>query len=67
VNREAAVAFKPPTHFAFQLLSGLPIEGYRAEWRRQDPHHVGVTLRKARAEGVVLPSFHPVGRETLVE
>lgn len=33
VNREEVVAFDAPTHFAYRLLSGLPVEGYRADVR----------------------------------
>lgn len=31
VNREEVVAFDPPTHFAYVLLSGLPLDDYRAD------------------------------------
>lgn len=31
VSREEVVAFEAPHHFAYVLLSGLPIRGYRAD------------------------------------
>lgn len=31
VNREEVVAFDPPDHFAYVLLSGMPLQGYRAD------------------------------------
>jgi Polyketide cyclase / dehydrase and lipid transport len=33
VNREEVVAFEAPNHFAYQLLSGMSVEGYRADIR----------------------------------
>ncbi len=30
-TREEVVAYEPPRHFAYTLLSGLPIHGYRAD------------------------------------
>jgi uncharacterized protein YndB with AHSA1/START domain len=30
-NREEVVAFDPPTHFAYRLLSGPPLDDYRAD------------------------------------
>lgn len=30
-SRERVVAFEPPTHLAYELVSGLPITGYRAD------------------------------------
>ena len=33
VNREEVVAFDPPTHFAYRLLSGLAVDDYRADVR----------------------------------
>jgi uncharacterized protein YndB with AHSA1/START domain len=30
-SKERVVAFDPPTHFAYELLSGLPVKGYRAD------------------------------------
>lgn len=33
VNREEVVAFDAPTHFAYVLLSGLPLDDYRADVR----------------------------------
>ena len=32
-SREEVVAFEPPTHLAYTLLSGLPARGYRADVR----------------------------------
>ena len=32
-SREEVVAFEPPTHLAYTLLSGLPAKGYRADVR----------------------------------
>jgi hypothetical protein len=31
VNREEVVAFDAPTHFAYQLLSGQPLDDYRSD------------------------------------
>ena len=31
LSREQVVAFEPHTHFAYKMLSGLPIDGYRAD------------------------------------
>ncbi len=31
VNREEVVAFDPPTHFGYALLSGLPLYDYRSD------------------------------------
>ena len=31
ISREEVVAFEPPKHFAYVLLSGLPVERYRAD------------------------------------
>ena len=31
VNREEVVVFDPPTHFAYRLLSGQPLDDYRAD------------------------------------
>jgi len=31
VSRERVVAFAPPHHFAYELLSGLPLRNYRAD------------------------------------
>jgi len=31
VNREEVVAFDAPTHFAYTLLSGLPVDDYRSD------------------------------------
>jgi hypothetical protein len=31
VTRELVVAFEPPRHFGYELLSGLPIRDYRAD------------------------------------
>ncbi|MFN8053121.1 MAG: SRPBCC family protein [Acidimicrobiales bacterium] len=31
MSREEVVAFDPPTHLGYRLLSGLPIENYRAD------------------------------------
>lgn len=33
VNREEVVAFDPPSHFGYTLLSGMPLDGYRADVR----------------------------------
>lgn len=33
VNREEVVAFDPPNHFAYQILSGLDVDHYRADVR----------------------------------
>lgn len=30
-SREEVVAFEPPTHLGYVLLSGLPISGYRSD------------------------------------
>ncbi len=31
LSREEVVAFEPQTHFAYKMLSGMPIDGYRAD------------------------------------
>ena len=31
VNREEVVAFDPPSHFGYTLLSGMPLDAYRAD------------------------------------
>ena len=31
LSREEVVVFEPHTHFAYKMLSGLPIDGYRAD------------------------------------
>jgi Polyketide cyclase / dehydrase and lipid transport len=31
LSREEVVAFEPHAHFAYKLLSGMPIDGYRAD------------------------------------
>jgi uncharacterized protein YndB with AHSA1/START domain len=33
VNREEVVAFEPPSHFGYILLSGLPLADYRSDVR----------------------------------
>ena len=33
VNREEVVAYDAPSHFAYQLLSGQPLDGYRSDVR----------------------------------
>jgi len=33
VNREEVVAFDPPGHFGYTLLSGMPLDDYRADVR----------------------------------
>lgn len=30
-SREEVVAFEPPTHLGYVLLSGLPVQGYRSD------------------------------------
>ena len=34
-SREQVLEFDPPTHFAYTLLSGLPLRDYRARGRSQ--------------------------------
>jgi uncharacterized protein YndB with AHSA1/START domain len=40
VSREEIVAFEPPTHLGYTLLSGLPVRRYRADVRLTDYHGV---------------------------
>jgi len=56
VTREEVVVSDAPTHFAYELLSGLPIEGYHADVRLQ-PERGGTTLRWES-------SFRPTRRGT---
>ena len=43
-TRERVVAFEPPRHFAYELLSGLPIRDYRADVTLE-PADGGTTIR----------------------
>jgi hypothetical protein len=48
VSREEVVAFEPPHHFAYIMLSGLPLVGYRADVTFE-PHPAAGTVVRWRS------------------
>ena len=58
ISREQVVVFEAPNHFAYVMLSGMPIVGYRADvYLTSDAASAGTTIRWVSSFEVARPAF----------
>ena len=58
LSREEVIVFDVPHHFAYKMLSGLPITGYRADvYLTSDQHGNGTTIRWCSQFDTARPAF----------
>lgn len=56
LSREAVIVFDAPHHFAYELRSGLPIEGYRSDVRLE-PDGTGTRITWSSSFAQARPAF----------